>query len=190
MAKTPSGKEYKLVSVEDQGIQCCYLRGFMPVFDNKYVDAHLIEQIEIGDHIVIIPEIEEEVLPVIHQIVDSFEEHFNTEGNLPGLLLQNMGTWIVAWAIEMAWCWSEDMPELCAFSQDMDDFEVPMDKFKLVTNEWISGLITAFMWWCFNNPGYTDRHEIDIYDPLRDGYLTITRIVLTHFLDILAKLEK
>ena len=42
MAKTPSGKEYKLVSVEDQGIQCCYLRGFMPVFDNKYVDAHLI----------------------------------------------------------------------------------------------------------------------------------------------------
>lgn len=190
MLQTFSGKEYELVPVSNPAIQCCYLRGFMPLGDTDYMDAHLIKDSDIGDNIAIIPEIEVKVTEVIENIIETFKDQFATAGNLPGMMLQNMATWIVAWSIEMTWCWSEDMLDRCAFSQDMTAFHVPRDKFTLVPNDWVSILVTAFMSWCYSNPGYTERHQIDIYDPLRDGYLTIARLVITRFLDSLQQTEE
>jgi len=36
------------------------------------------------------------------------KETFLKEGALNGQKLQNVSTWILAWALEMAWCWSRN----------------------------------------------------------------------------------
>jgi hypothetical protein len=132
--------------------------------------------------IALVPEIDEMATETVENTVTHFQSVFEATSTLPGQTMQNMATWIVAWSIEMAWCWSEDILDECAFSQNMDDFQVPMDKFSLVPNDWVSQIVTAFMQWCYSNPGYTERHELDIYDPVRDGYLTIVRLVVTKML--------
>lgn len=178
-AKTKSGKQYKLASVSDPNISMCFRRGFMPLGDSVYIDTHIINASNIGGQIAIVPAIEEKAAEVIDHIVDTFQESFQADGTLPGQSLQNMATWMIAWSLDMAWCWSRGNLEQCSFTQDMNDFEVPMEKFSLVPNPWANDVVLAFMEWCYGNPGYTDRHGIDIYDPLRDGYLTMSRLVIT-----------
>lgn len=176
---TKSGKDYEVISTSDPRISVCFRRGFMPLGDSVYIDTHIINASDIGESIAVIQEIDETAADLIENIIDTYKDSFQTDGKLPGQSLQNMATWMIAWSLEMAWCWSRNKLEGCSFSQDMSDFEVPMEQFSLVPNPWANQVVMAFMEWCYNNPGYTDRHGIDIYDPLRDGYLTISRLVVT-----------
>ena len=180
--KTKSDKEYELVSVSDPSISICTQRGFMPLGDSVYIDSHIINASDIGDRIAMIPEIEEKAMELIESIVDTFKESFQADGKLTGRSLENIATWMTVWSLEMAYCWSRNKLDQCSFTQDMDDFEVPMEKFSLLPNPWVNDVVMAFMEWSYGNPGYTDRHGIDIYDPLRDGYLTISRLVMTKVL--------
>jgi len=177
--KTTSGREYELASTSDPSISICFRRGFMPLGDSVYIDSHIINASDIGEQIAVVPEVEEKATELIESIIDTFKESFQSNGKLPGQSLQNMATWMIAWSLEMAWCWSRSKLGQCVFTQDLNDFEVPNEKFSLVPNPWANNVVAAFMEWCYGNPGYTHRHGIDIYDPLRDGYLTILRLVMT-----------
>ena len=177
--RTATGIDYELVSTSGPSVSMCSKRGFLPVGDSVYIDTHIISASNIGDSIAIVPEIEEMATELIENIIERFKDSVQSEGELPGNSLEDMATWMVAWSLEMAWCWSVNRLEDCSFSQDMSDFQVPMENFAVVPNPWVNEVITAFMSWCYGNPGYTDRHGIDIYDPLRDGYLTIARLVVT-----------
>jgi hypothetical protein len=177
--KTASGRDYDLVPASHPGVSMCFHRGFLPVGDSSYIDSCIIGRSDIGDSIAMVPEIEQKAAELVERIVQTFVDNLAAEGALPGQRLQNMATWMVAWSLEMAWCWSTGGIEECSFSQNMSDFQVPKEKFALVPNPWVSEVVTAFMEWCYGNPGYTERHGIDMYDPLRDGYLTIARVVVT-----------
>lgn len=82
----------------------------------------------------------------------------------------------------MAWCWSENELNKVKFTQEMSEFNVPIEKFNFIPQKLIEPVVDAFLFWCFNNNGYTERYQINIYDPLRDGYLAMVRVVLTKVL--------
>jgi hypothetical protein len=172
-----SKRKYTTVPVSDTSVRLCFQRGFMPVNDCVYVDEYIIESSGIKK-LIIIPEIETMSVNFINHIIDQFKNHFEENGELSGNTLQSMASWIIAWGLEMAWCWENDILDSIVFQQDMNSFNVPMSKFDLIPPQWSSTLIDSFLVWAFNNPGYTDRYEINIYDPIRDGYLTIIRCVV------------
>jgi hypothetical protein len=178
--KTKSGMEYELVPAAS--VRLSLARGFSAMGDSPYIDEHMIDQSAIGDGIAVIPEIDEKGGDIIENTVEMFQDYAQENGNLPGQMLQNMATWMVAWSLEMAWCWTEGELDECVFAQDMGEFRVPMDRFALLPQQWIGGLVNSFGEWSYSHPGYTDQHEIDIFDPIRDGYLTMMRIVLTKVL--------
>lgn len=173
-----SKKKYKTVSVLDPSVRMCFKRGFMPIGDVKYIDEVMADASGLNKFI-IIPEIEEISRELIDDIILSFDEYYDENGDLPGIMLQNTSSWIFAWGLEMGWRWVKGNLDGIVFQQDMNTFDVPMSKFALMPQPWYENLIDTFMLWSYNNPGYTEKYELDIYDPLRDGYLTMIRCAIT-----------
>ncbi len=174
-------KKYKTFPVSDPGVRLCFVRGFMPIGDGAYIDEVMVEGSGL-DEFIIIPEIEAISMNLIHDIVLKLEQYYEENGDLPGTVLQNMATWMFAWGLEMAWRWNRGSLERVIFQQDMNTFDVPMSKFELMPQPWYADLIDAFMTWTYNHPGYTEKFELDVYDPIRDGFLTMIRCAVTKVL--------
>ena len=173
-----SPKEYEKFSISDPKIRLCFRRGFFPLGDNVYIDEFIVKASGLNE-LIIISEIETMSIKLIDEVVEMFEQNAAQNEDLPFRLLQNMASWMFAWALEMSWYWKKDIPDKLLFQQDMDSFRVPMSKFELIPQDWVADLVEAFLFWSYNASGYTDRHEIDIYDPIRDGYLTMIRCTVT-----------
>lgn len=171
-------KKYDLVNSDDPAVKQCFKRGFMPIADGAYIDEVLTEVSGLNQ-LIIIPEIEMKSINLIDDIVGRFDQYYEENGDLPGNMLQNMASWMFAWGLEMAWCWNNDCLEQVVFEQDMTSFKVPMKKFETMPQSWFASLLEAFMAWCYSNPGYTEKYSIDVYDPIRDGYLTMIRCAVT-----------
>ena len=180
VGKTKNGKTYQLVNIES--VSRCMKRGFFPLGDSIYIDTYIYQIAKIDLYVALIPELNKISEALIPDIVSTLKDIYIQSGSLPGQQLQNMATWIIAWALEMVWHWVNNIMDKISFSQDMSKFQVPMDKFKLIPQDWSNDVVNAFMVWCYNNPGYTDRHGIDIFDPIHDGYLAIVWSVFTKVL--------
>ena len=173
-----STKSYAMIDKDDPSVRLCFKRGFMPIGDTRYIDE-IMTEISGLEKLIIIPEIETISINLIDDIVRRFDEYFDENGDLPGTMLQNMASWMFAWGLEMAWCWKNHSLEKIVFEQDMKSFTAPMTGFSLMPQDWFVEIVEAFLKWCYSNPEYTDRYEIDIYDPIRDGYLTIIRLAVS-----------
>lgn len=171
-------KSYLSFDSSDPNIRLSIKRGFYPITEDSYVDEVILNASDLKD-IIVIPEIEELSSDLIEHYVRLFEQHFQENGNLSGRILQSIATWMLAWGLEMTWRWNNGNLDQIVFEQDMSSFDVPMAKFELIPQVWSNDIIMAFLEWSFNNPGYTNKYEIDIYDPIRDGYLTLIRCVVT-----------
>lgn len=172
------GKKFITVSSNEASIRRSFFRGFFPLGDDAYIDEVMVEAAGF-DSLIIIPEIEQISTSLIDDIIEKFDVYFEANGDLPGSMLQNMASWMFAWGLEMAWRWKKGSLERVKFEQDMKTFDVPLSYFSLMPQEWFARIINSFMTWSYGHPGYTDRYEIDIYDPIRDGYLTMVRCAVT-----------
>lgn len=185
--KTKTLKKYELVLINDPSVRACFEHGFFPLHDNIYIDEYIFSIAAI-DYVAFIPEIDEKCKNIINDVVNTLIDYYEETGNLPGELIRNMAAWLAVWALDIAWCWVN--PRLTRygepqFVQDLNQLNIPKAMVSLVSEEWVSNNIEAFMHWAYNNPGYTEKYELDIYDPLRDGYLAIMRATIT---DILPKI--
>ena len=181
--KGNSNKAYNTFKINDPNISRCFKRGFSPLGDTIYIDQYIFECDE-TESIIMVPEVELKSEELIEQIIDLFKDYAMKNGDLPGHVLQGMSTWIFAWALEMSWAWSINKLNKVNLVQDMSSFIVPMSKFSFIPNEWVEDVINSFMEWSYNNPGYTNNYNIDIYDPLRDGYMAIIRLVVTRVVPV------